>query len=368
MKTPFRKLALVSSLLAFTIPAQSVLACTAITLNADDGSIIQARTQEWGSFDLRSKVIKVPQKVAMQGTTPDGKNGLSWETKYGAVGINAIDLPIFVDGMNEKGLAVSVLYLPGFAQFQDYDSQQRDRTIAAFDLPTWILTTKANVEEIKAELPNIRVSDVKVASFGNIAPPIHFLVTDSKGGSIVIEYTEGKLDIYDNEVGVVTNSPSYPWHLINLRNYIGLQPRAAGPKTVDEITLSPIGVGSGMLGLPGDFTPPSRFVRAAALRNTVVKLEDSEQAINESFRILDNFNIPLGSTTASDQLPEDGLQGSTQWTTAMNAKSLEYYYHTLDNRTLRKIDLNDIDFTKGDIKFYPLDKMKQQTVEIVHVD
>ncbi|MDN3715481.1 choloylglycine hydrolase family protein [Vibrio breoganii] len=367
MKTPFRKLAL-ASMLAFTIPAQSVLACTAITLNANDGSIIQARTQEWGAFDLRSEIIKVPQNVMMKGNTPEGTNGLTWESKYGAVGINAVGLPVFIDGMNQEGLAVSVLYMPGFAQFQDYESQQSDITLAAYDLPAWLLTTKANVEEIKTELPNIRVSDVKVPSFGNIAPPIHFLVTDSKGGSIVIEYTNGELAIYDNEVGVMTNSPSYPWHLTNLRNYVGLQPESVEPKQVGNITLSPIGVGSGMLGLPGDFTPPSRFVRAVAMRNTVVELEDSERAINESFRILDNFNIPLGATEAPDQLPTDGTQGSTQWTTAMNAHSLEYYYHTMNNRTLRKIDLKEIDFTKGEITFYPLDKKKVQTIEMVEVD
>lgn len=367
MKTRFRKLTL-ASMIAFTLPVQSVFACTAITLNTNDGSIIQARTQEWGAFDLRSEVIKVPQNVTMTGNTPEGSNGLIWDSKYGAVGINAVNLPVFIDGMNEQGLSVSVLYLPGFAQFQNYDSKQSDITLASYDLPAWLLTTMADVEEIKTELPKIRVSDVKVASFGNIAPPIHFLVSDNKGGSIVIEYTNGELAIYDNEVGVLTNSPSYPWHLTNLRNYIGLQPQSVAAKNVGNITLSPIGVGSGMFGLPGDFTPPSRFVRATELRNTVVELEDSERAINESFRILDNFNIPLGATTAPEQLPTDGTQGSTQWTTAMNTHSLEYYYHTMSNRTLRKIDLNSIDFTQGDIKFYPLDTKKQQTVEMRLVD
>lgn len=366
MKANFKKLA-IASLLSVVLPAQSVLACTAITLNAEDGSTIQARTQEWGAFDLRSQVMKVSQDVEFTGTTPDGQQGFQWEAKYGAVGINAVDLPVFIDGVNEEGLTVAVLYMPGFAQFQDYDATQASNTIAATDLPMWMLTTQNSIDDIKTELPKLNVVDVKIPSFGNISPPIHFLVTDSEGKTVVIEYTNGKLDIYDNEVGVMTNSPSFPWHLTNLRNYVGLQPESVSAKQVGDMTVNPIGVGSGMLGLPGDFTPPSRFIRAAALRNTVVDLDDGYRAVTESFRILDNFNIPLGSTTAREQLPTDGTLGSTQWTTAVNTTTMNYYYHTMNNRALRKISVNDIDFTQGDITFYPLDKNKEQTIEKVEV-
>ncbi|MEO1078725.1 MAG: choloylglycine hydrolase family protein [Pseudomonadota bacterium] len=365
-----RKLRILSTyVLLMVLPfSQQLIACTAITLIAADGSLIQARTQEWGPFDLRSQVMFVSRGTDLVGTTPDGKPGLAWAAKYGVIGVNANDLPVFVDGMNEKGLAVSVLYLPGFSEFQTYMPSEASNTISGAEVSLWILTTLESVEEVKTELPKINAVDVKLPSFGNIAPPIHLMVSDGNGESIVVEYTDGNLDIYDNPVGVMTNSPSFPWHLTNLRNYVGLQPQSANPVTVGKLEITPIGVGSGMLGLPGDYTPPSRFIRAAALRNTAVERETGEEVVFESFRILDNFNIPSGSTAARDEVPTDGTLGSTQWTTATDTKGLQYYYHTMANRTLRKIDLRQVDFSQGGIRFFPLDSVKEQTVEMVDIN
>ena len=97
--------------------------------------------------------------------------------------------------------------------------------------------------------------------------PLHHIVSDATGASIVMEYMDGQLSVTDNKVGAMTNSPGYDWHLLNLRNYANLTPQAARPREIDGVSLAPFGAGSGMLGLPGDFTPPSRFVRAVAFVN-----------------------------------------------------------------------------------------------------
>lgn len=341
--------------------------CTAITVIAKDNSAILARTLEWGAFFLDSDVMVVPRNQTFQSTTPDGKPGLQWTGKYGLVGVNVVHSTALSDGMNEKGLGISVLYLPGFEEAPKYDPAKASETIATHDLAMWMLSNCATTDELRQSLPSVRVADVVLPAFHGIAPPIHFIAMDPSGKAIVIQYIKGKLDIYDNPVGVMTNAPEFPWHLTNLRNYAGLHPQPNQAIKVGDLEITPLGAGSGMAGLPGDFLPTSRFVRAVAFRNTAQQQPNGIEAVNNAFRILDNFNIPLGTTAAQSDLPTDDTVGSTQWTSAMDTKSLRYYYHTMFNRTVRVVDLKSIDFGKGEIRYVPLDRVKEQNIETVEV-
>jgi len=342
---------------------QEADACTGITLKAQDGSAIQARTMEWGAFDLESEVMVTPRGLDLQSTTPDNKPGLKWKSKYGVVGLNALHKPAYTDGFNEKGLAISVLYLPGFAEYQVYDPKQADKSLDSMDLPMWLLTNFATVDEVREGLPKVRVVPIPVKELGGIPAPLHFLVSDATGKTIVIEYLKGKLNVFDNPVGVLTNSPEFPWHLTNLSNYVGLQAKSWKPVKVGDLEVKPLGVGTGMLGLPGDYSPPSRFVRAVALRNTVRPLATGEDAVLEAFRILNNFDIPLGAVDA----PGKDIMGSTIWTSAIDTKALRYYYRTQYNSRLRMVDLKAIDLSKDKIIYVPMDSEKKQDYETVTV-
>jgi choloylglycine hydrolase len=351
-------------ILLFT-PWQQADACTAITLKAQDGAAIQARTEEWGAFDLESELMVTPRGVDLQSTTPDNKPGLKWKSKYGIVGINALHLPYYVDGMNEKGLTISVLFLANLAEYEPYDPKLADKSINPMDLPAWVLSNFATAEEVRAGLPKIKVVPVPMKELRGNPAPVHWILTDPSGKTIVVEYTDGQRHIYDNPVGVMTNNPEFPWHLKNLGNYIGLQAQARGPKKVGDLEVTPHGtVGSGLVGLPGDYSPPSRFVKAVVLRNTVRPLHTAEDAVQEAFRILNSFDIPLG---AVDSEAQDKIMGETQWTTAMDTKSLRYYYKTQYNFRLREVDLKAVDFTKGKIRYQPLDHGKKQDYETVTV-
>jgi choloylglycine hydrolase len=132
----------------------------------------------------------------------------------------------------------------------------------------------------------------------------------------------------------------------------------------DEYKLKPLGGGSGLIGLPGDFTPPSRFVRAAAFTASCRPLETSLDAVFESFRILDNFNIPLGAQVPKENLPTD-IVSATQVTSASDLKNKVYYYHTMWNRQIRKIDLKAIDFTTIKEQIIDDDVAKINTVKDV---
>lgn len=321
-------------------------ACTGITLRAADGAVVVARTVEWALNDAQhNKILVVPRNKSFTGQTPDGYTGMKWTGRYGFVTLTAYGQPYGPDGLNEEGLYVGVYYLPDFAEYAVYDSKLADRSMSVGDLMQWMLSSFRTVDEITSALHRVVVVNVENKDFGGAALPFHFKVTDPSGNSKIIEIVnKGEVKVYDPYLGVITNSPTYDWHLINQRNYLNLSTSPNSPRNMEGYYLKPLGGGSGLMGLPGDFTPPSRFVRAAAFTASCRPLANAEEAVFESFRILDNFNIPLGAQVPADHLPSD-IVSATQITSSSDLKNKVYYYHTMWNRQVRKIDLAAIDFS-----------------------
>jgi choloylglycine hydrolase len=345
---------------------QSGLACTGVTLKAEDGSVVFGRTLEWGSFDLKSRLALIPRGYKYVTHMPDGKPGLSWQGKYGVVGIDAVEKDIVVEGLNEKGLAVGLFYHPGFAEYQDYDPTQASQSLGPTDVGQYLLTNYATVDEVRTALSKVHVVPVVEPALGFVAP-VHFIVTEPSGRAIVIEYLNGEMKIFDAPLGVITNAPSYDWHETNLRNYINLSPVALPGKKIEDLNFKPLGGGSGMIGLPGDFTPPSRFVRAVAFSKTARSTATGDETIYEIFRILDNFNVPLGAAegTGGDDRTQ-GMRSATIWTSASDTNNKVFYYHTQHNRRVRMVDLKRINFGSfTDVKRVPLDKVNVQDIEDV---
>jgi choloylglycine hydrolase len=334
-------------------------ACTGITLKAADNAVVYGRTMEWGSFDLHSRLVVVPRGYKYTGHTPDGKPGLAWQAKYGIAGIDAVGKDMIVDGMNEKGLAVGLFYHPGYAEFEAYKPADAPRSMAPTDVGQYLLSSCATVAEARAAMAAIRVVPVVEPALG-ITPPVHFLITEPSGKAIVIEFTNGAQKVFDAPLGVITNSPNYDWHETNLRNYINLSPVALPGKSIGELNFKPLGGGSGMIGLPGDFTPPSRFVRAVAFTKTARPTKTGDETVYELFRILDNFNVPLGASEGIEEEKTSGMRSSTLWTSGYDTRNLVMYYHTQNNRRVRRVDLRKIDFAGTDIIRVPLDKDKSQ--------
>jgi len=358
-----RLIAGVLTVICFCFFLQEAEACTGIRLKGADGTSVFGRTLEWGAFDLKSELMIVPHGLELTSSTPDGKLGAKWKVKYGFVGLNALNRPYIIDGINEKGLACGAFWLPGFTEYSEYDPKEADSSIGPLDVVNYILSQFKSIEEVREGLKHMKVVPVTEPTLG-FAPPFHFMVTDANGISIVIEYVnKGDLKIYNNVLGVITNAPTFDWHLINLRNYVNLSPVAFPAMRVEDLNFAPLGAGSGLLGLPGDFTPPSRFVRAMAFTQTARHTRGGLDTVNEVFRILDNFNIGVGSAEGSDFQKGNPLLASTQWTIAADTKNRIYYYHTMYNRRIRKEDLNGVDFTNGVIRYFPLDKERTQDIE-----
>ncbi len=338
-------------------------ACTGIRLKGKDGTVVYGRTMEWGAFDLHSRVAIVPRGVEFVGQTPDGKPGLTWKGKYGIVGLDAVKKDYLVDGINEKGLAAGLFYHPGFAKYAEYDASKANDTLGPTDVAQYVLSQCATIAETREALGKVRVVPVKEPALG-FSPPSHFMITEPDGKSIVIEFLDGNMVMFDNPLGVITNAPTFDWHMINLRNHINLSALALPSKKIEELDFKPLGAGSGLIGLPGDFTPPSRFVRAVAFTQTARPTEGGVDTANETFRILDNFNLPLAAVNATDEQRDETMKSSTIWTSVYDTKNRVLYYHTQHNRRVRKVDLNKIDFEalKETVRL-PLDKEKSQDVE-----
>ncbi len=326
--------------------ASMALACTGIMLTGQDGSIVRARTVEWGPFDLELTLDIVPRGFVYSAEEmPDGTPGATWEGRFGVVGISMLGHATPGDGINEVGLTAGVFYLPGFTEYQAYDPAAADRSIAGIHLAGYVLSLFETVEEVRAGLADIRVVAVDDPKLG-FPFPLHMLVADRFGGRIVVEYIDGELVIFDAPLGAITNSPTYDWHLTNLNNYLNLSAISVPQREVGGVGFAPLGAGSGMIGLPGDFTPPSRFVRAVAFSQSARQTAGGYDTIREAFRILDNLNVPTDAAEgADDDLDEDAeLYSATQITTATDSEDLTFYYHTQFDRTVQMVDLKRIDF------------------------
>ena len=277
---------------------QPAVACTGIRIKPKDGSVIAARTLEFAA-DLQSNVIVIPRATESVGTAPGDKPGLRWKSKYGSVGANGFDLPAIVDGLNEKGLGIGIFYFPGYAKYQEVKEEDVGKAVAPWELPVYLLGNCANVEEAVQAVRNIRVGEVVQKEMGFV-PPCHYIVNDASGRCVVLEYVGGELKIHDNPLGVITNSPTFDWHVTNLRNYVNLTVNNVPPVDIAGIKLPGFGQGSGMLGLPGDFTPPSRFIRAVAFSQSALPVATAHEGVLQAFHILNQFDIPKGAARGVD--------------------------------------------------------------------
>ena len=333
--------------LAFAPKAES---CTSFLLKAADGSPVYGRTMEFG-FKLQSDAIVIPRGYALMATGPGGKLGLTWKTRYGMVGLNAFGASAVADGLNEKGLAGGVLYFPGYAGYADSAKTDPTRALAPWDFLTWALTNFATVAEVRAALNSVSIIDIAEPSLG-VTPPLHYALHDASGASLVVEPVGGALKVYDNPLGVMTNSPPFDWHLTNLSNYVKLSPVDAEALKLSGQVFAPLGAGSGLLGIPGDPTPPSSFVRALGLAISAKPLPDAAQTVRLAEHILNNFDIPLGfiRPKAGEKTPLE----FTQWSTIADLVGKHYYVKTYDNQALRRIDLMSFDLDAKAIRAAPL--------------
>lgn len=335
-------------------------ACTGISLTAQNGSHVVARTVEWAATPMQCGYVVAPRGHRHQSYTPTGANGLKYDAVYGYVGIYTEYEPFVVEGINETGLSAGLFFFPNYGEYAPYNSADNDKTLCDMQFVSWVLSQFSSIDQVKNALGKI-----DLVTLNHNIGAVHWRIAEPNGRMVVLEVVNGVPNFYENTLGVLTNAPGFPWHMTNLNNYVNLEPGSSPDNTIKPgITLKALGHGSGMLGLPGDFTAPSRFVRAAFFQTTSPTWETGFETVMQAFHILNNFDIPVGSQHAKADIPK-GLPSATQFTAATDQTAMRFYYRTAWNSNIRCIDLHSIDFKTVRYQSNPLDKTQEQPVEML---
>lgn len=316
--------------------------CTTIGFAYSKG-IVFGRTLEIGT-PLDHSILFVPKnsKEFIQ-----SENG-SFSSLYSTIGTGFIGIPSLGDGINEHGLMGSNNLFPGMNSFskEKVDDKINLSSSAAFN---YLLTRCKSISEVKETAEKLNI--IEKPSTGNPSISMHFYFMDKEGNSLVLEPKEGQLLPFDNPYGVLTNAPRFDWHTTNLKNYMSLRPESINETNYNGVSLTKFGEGNGMAGIPGDFTPPSRFVRSAYFVSQTPKNLERDPAILQGFRILSQFDIPAGAVVND----EDGYESKTLYTSMMDTDRLTYCIKCHSNINIQCFELKDyMDYS--DVKFIPLTK------------
>ena len=326
--------------------------CSALAWETEDGKHLWGRNFDFNRIAEGSQVTYLPRHLPFytNGTAIEGnlEERNRKEVKYAAIGMGALGLqstPTLFEGMNEEGLMGGQLY---YREFASYPAQEREGTVPlqpAFAV-TFLLTQCKSVAEVVEYLEQ-KVTLIHAPIFGSV-PTVHWMFSDRTGESVVIESDESGLHIYRKSMGVLTNSPGYPWHCQNLLNYGNIRNGDLDGIKLNGTKLRPCFSGSGGMGLPGDFSSPSRFVRLAFLKEFGVKGKDEGEGIAYTFRLFQNVAFPLGMVRVGDtgDLTEHDAfvtdYDYTLYTAVMCAESLRFYWMTYEDLRVKSIGLEEL--------------------------
>ncbi len=316
-------------------------ACTDFQLKANDGTYLIARSMEF-EIDLASNLRTSTRSRQESSPGPGGSQGLTWTDKYGYVYLDGFKQDVVLDGMNEQGLSFEYLYLPGETQYPVVPAGKNNQALSYVNFGAWILGNFKSIDEVKQALNTVYVFQGSMPGMGNIVLPAHAAIHDSQGNGLVVEFVKGKLMTHDY-IGVMTNSPTYDWQVTNLRNYLNLTPYTPHPIISNGLTFSATGQGAGMVGLPGDVSPPSRFVKVAFMLKNVYPTNNATDVLNLAEHIINNVDIPSGlaRTKVNGQVSTD----ITEWVVFKDTTHKKIYYRTYNDMTLRSISFDRLDFS-----------------------
>ncbi|MDD4188104.1 MAG: choloylglycine hydrolase family protein [Bacilli bacterium] len=304
--------------------------CTAMFLQSKSKEAFFGRTMDF-SYEISPEVYVVPKDYEWLSL----KSNLKIKNKYRFIGTGQDTGNIlFADGANEKGLGVATLY---FSEYAYYDEEiKTDKvSIAHIELVSYLLGNCASVEEVIKALSFIHLFGITDEVTNSVAP-LHWIIADKHGNCIVVESTKAGVKIYNNPIGVLANSPNFPWHLTNLRNYYQLSPIQLERRIWGNLILTPFGQGAGTFGLPGDFTPPSRFVRLSYIKSFIMLPITNEETLVTCFNAMNSITIPKGVV-----ITKNNTFDYTKYTVFTNLTTGDYYFNTYLNPEIKKKNIFD---------------------------
>ncbi len=313
--------------------------CTAATYQTKD--FYFGRTLDY-EFSYGDEVTVTPRNYPLA-----IRNGEDLKNHYAIIGMAHVagDYPLYYDAMNEKGLCMAGLNFVGNAAY--HKVQEGKENVAQFEFIPWILGKCASLKEAKECLATMTLTDTPFSE--KFAPAsLHWLIAD-KSGAVTVESMADGLHVYDNPVGVMTNNPPFPQQLFGLNNYRHLSPGQPENTFAQELPLQTYSRGMGALGLPGDLSSASRFVRVAFTKMNAKSGSSEAESVSQFFHILGSVEQTRGCCLVGEDAYE-----ITLYTSCCNAQKGIYYYTTYENHQITGVDMHRENLEGSMLVRYPL--------------
>lgn len=253
--------------------------------------------------------------------------------------------PLFYDAMNSYGLGIAALNFPHLAKY--CQKKQDHINLAPFEIIPYLLSACRTLDDVKSVFEKTNITD---DTFSPELPntPLHWMVSDGEN-SLTVEQTSDGMKIFENNVGVMTNAPSFDWHLFHLQDYCHISQSGTFSGISGFLPSFPYSLGLNGKGIPGDWSSSSRFVKCAHLKSVTPKIKDENESISQFFHILSQVSVPKGCV-----LTEKGEFQMTKYTSCMNLDKGIYYYTTCNNQRITAVDMNSFNFGNESLLWFPL--------------
>lgn len=314
--------------------------CTGIRFTNTKNELFFGRNLDVES-SYGEKVIVTPRNYVIPMKHMDN---LTVERAIIGMGITAGPLPLYFDCCNENGLCIASLNFPRNAFYNDKTVEGKEN-IAPYEFMLWVTSKFDKVSDVKAALENVHFMNTPVCEQMPVAP-LHWIISDADE-CIVVEPTKDGIKVYDDKVGVLTNNPTFDWHMGNLHNYLGLSVQDRDNTDWNGQPVEAFGVGTGSIGLPGDSTPPARFVRAAWYNKTYPTLENEKENVAKLFNILKNVAMPKGAVVSTH-----GVDEFTVYSSCYSADTKTYYYDTYNDFNTKACQMNEENMNSAELTIF----------------
>lgn len=317
--------------------------CTAISYKASEHYFGRNLDLE---HSYNENIIIVPRKYSF-----NFRRVISIENHYAMIGMGIVvdNYPLYFDATNERGLSIAGLNFPENAVY--YEEVHEKENIAPFELIPWLLSGCSNVREVVNLLERTNIVNIPFSEELTLTP-LHWMISDREA-TIVLEAVREGVKIYDNPVGVLTNNPAFNMQMFNLNNYMQMSTRPPVNFFSDSLELQVYSRGMGALGLPGDLSSQSRFVKAVFTKLNSVVCESDEDNISQFFHVLSAVEQQKGCVRIGNEYE------FTIYTSCCNTDKGIYYYTTYGNRCINGVDMNTEDLETDSLIEYPLIKNQQ---------
>lgn len=313
--------------------------CTAATYKTND--FYFGRTLDYES-SYGEEIVIMPRNFRL-----DFLNAGICEKHYAVIGTAHIagGYPLFYDAVNEKGLCMAGLNFVGNARY--FKNKDGKDNIAQYEFIPWILGKCASTDEAKELISNINITDTPFNEHMPVGQ-LHWIIAD-RNSAITVESVSDGIKVYDNPLGVLTNNPPFDEQMFRLNDFMHLSPRHPKNTFSDKLELKAYSRGMGAIGLPGDLSSQSRFVRVAFVKANSVSGKGENESVSQFFHILGSVDQPRGCCEVAD-----GKYEITIYTSCCNADKGIYYYTTYDNHRISAVDMRKENLDGNSLTAYPM--------------